>query len=104
MAEIFSVDTRTISYHLQQIFDSGELNKYSVIQKHWITATDSKKYNVQLYNLDAIIAVGYRVTSSVKATQFRIWATQVISEFIRKGFVMDDERFKKGNQLPHIIG
>lgn len=98
MAEIFNVDVRTISYHLQQIFDSGELNKYSVVQKHWITATDDKKYNVQLYNLDAIIAVGYRVTSSTKATQFRIWATQVLSGFIRKGFVMDDERFKKGNK------
>lgn len=98
MAEIFNVDVRTISYHLQQIFESGELNKYSVIQKHWITAADGKKYNVQLYNLDAIIAVGYRVTSSKKATQFRIWATQVLSEFIRKGFVMDDERFKKGSK------
>lgn len=98
MAEIFNVDVRTISYHLLQIFDSGELNKYSVIRKHWITAADDKKYNVQLYNLDAIIAVGYRVTSSTKATQFRIWATQVLSEFIRKGFVMDDERFKKGNK------
>lgn len=98
MAEIFKVDVRTISYHLQQIFDSGELNRYSVIRKHWITAADGKKYNVQFYNLDAIIAVGYRVTSSTKATQFRIWATQVLSEFIRKGFVMDDERFKKGDQ------
>lgn len=98
MAEIFNVDTRTISYHLQQIFDSGELNKYSVIQKNWITATDGKKYNVQFYNLDAIIAVGYRVSSSKKATQFRIWATQVLSEYIRKGFVMDDERFIKGKQ------
>lgn len=98
MAEIFNVDVRTISYHLLQIFESGELNKYSVIQKHWITATDGKKYYVQLYSLDAIIAVGYRVTSSAKATQFRVWATQVLSEFIRKGFVMDDERFEKGNK------
>lgn len=98
MAKIFSVDIRTISYHLSQIFESGELNRYSVVQKHWITAADGKKYNVQLYNLDAIIAVGYRVGSSTKATQFRIWATQVLSEFIRKGFVMDDERFKKGNK------
>ena len=98
MADIFNVDVRTISYHLSQIFEAGELNKYSVIQKYWITAADGKKYHVQLYSLDAIIAVGYRVTSSTKATQFRIWATQVLSEFIRKGFVMDDERFKKGDK------
>lgn len=97
MAEIFSVDVRTISYHLQQIFDSGELNKYSVIQKIKITANDEKQYDTKFYNLDAIIAVGYRVNST-KATQFRIWATQVLSEFIRKGFVMDDERFKKGDK------
>jgi hypothetical protein len=97
MGEIFRVDVRTISYHLQQIFESGELNKYSVIRKIWITADDGKKYDTMFYNLDAIIAVGYRVNST-KATQFRIWATQVLSEFIRKGFVMDDERFKKGGK------
>jgi hypothetical protein len=97
MGEIFNVDVRTISYHLQQVFDSGELNKYSVIRKIWITAEDGKKYDTMFYNLDAIIAVGYRVNST-KATQFRIWATQVLSEFIRRGFVMDDERFKKGDQ------
>lgn len=97
MAEIFCVDVRTISYHLQQIFESGELNKYSVIQKIKITADDGKLYDTMFYNLDAIIAVGYRVNSA-KATQFRIWATQTLSEFIRKGFVMDDERFKKGDK------
>ncbi|MDR1881881.1 MAG: virulence RhuM family protein [Prevotella sp.] len=97
MGEIFNVDIRTISYHLQQIFESGELNKYSVIRKIWITADDGKKYDTMFYNLDAIVAVGYRVNST-KATQFRIWATQVLSEFIRRGFVMDDERFKKGDQ------
>jgi hypothetical protein len=97
MGEIFNVDVRTISYHLQQIFESRELNKYSVIRKIWITADDGKKYDTLFYNLDAIIAVGYRVNST-KATQFRIWATQVLSEFIRRGFVMDDERFKKGDQ------
>lgn len=96
MAEIFQVDVRTISYHLQQIFESGELNKYSVIRKIWITAADGKRYETMFYNLDAIIAVGYRVNSH-KATQFRIWATRVLSEYMRKGFVMDDERFKKGD-------
>lgn len=97
MADIFEVDVRTISYHLQEIFASGELNKYSVIQKIRITADDGKPYETMFYNLDAIIAVGYRV-NSVKATQFRIWATQVLSEYIRKGFVMDDERFKQGTE------
>jgi len=96
MADIFNVDIRTISYHLQQIFESNELNKFSVIQKIRITADDGKQYETMFYNLDAVIAVGYRV-NSVKATQFRIWATQVQSEYIRKGFVMDDERFKKGD-------
>ncbi|MDR0830680.1 MAG: virulence RhuM family protein [Prevotellaceae bacterium] len=97
MSELFEVDVRTISYHLQQIFESGELNKYSVIRKIWITATDEKKYETLFYNLDAIIAVGYRVNSA-RATQFRIWATQVLSEFLRKGIAMDDERFKKGDK------
>jgi len=96
MAEIFNVEVPTINYHLQQIFDSRELNKYSVIRKIRITADDGKQYETMFYNLDAVIAVGYRV-NSVKATQFRIWATQVLSEYIRKGFVMDDERFKKGD-------
>lgn len=91
MAEIFDVDVRTISYHLSQIFDSGELNKYSVIQKHWITAADGKKYNVQLYNLDAIIAVGYRVTSSAKATCIR---TYVVSE--DNGYLCNGRRLSTG--------
>ncbi|MDR1745893.1 MAG: virulence RhuM family protein, partial [Tannerella sp.] len=97
MGEIFNVDVRTISYHLQQIFAAGELNRYSVIRKIWITADDGKGYDTMIYNLDAIIAVGYRV-NSVKATHFRMWATQVLSEFIRKGFVIDDERFKQGGK------
>lgn len=97
MAEIFNVEVPTINYHLTEIFKSGELNKYSVIRKIRITASDGKQYDTKFYNLDAIIAVGYRVNST-KATQFRIWATQVLSEFIRKGFVMDDERFKKGDK------
>jgi len=97
MAEIFNVEVPTINYHLAEIFKSGELNKYSVIRKIRITAGDAKQYDTKFYNLDAIIAIGYRVNST-KATQFRIWATQVLSEFIRKGFVMDDERFKKGDK------
>jgi hypothetical protein len=97
MGELFSVDTRTISYHLQQIFASNELNRYSVIQKIWITAADGKRYDTMFYNLDAIIAVGYRVNST-RATQFRTWATQILSEFLRNGIAMDDERFKKGDK------
>jgi hypothetical protein len=97
MGDIFNVETQTINYHLAEIFKSGELNKYSVIRKIRITADDAKQYDTFLYNLDAIIAVGYRVNSTM-ATQFRIWSTQVLSEFIRRGFVMDDERFKKGDQ------
>ena len=97
MGEIFDVETHTISYHLTEIFNSNELNKYSVIRKIRITAPDGKRYDTMIYNLDTIIAVGYRV-NSVKATHFRIWATQILSEFIRNGFVIDDERFKQGGK------
>ena len=93
MAELFDVDVRTISEHLQRIFSNSELKEESVIRKFRITATDGKKYLTNLYSLDAIISVGYRV-SSVRATQFRIWATQTLREFIVKGFVLDDERLK----------
>jgi hypothetical protein len=97
IAEIFEVDVRTVSYHINEIFKSGELNKYSVVQKNWITADDGKDYETSIYNLDVIIAVGYRV-NSYKATHFRIWATAILSEYMRKGIVMDDERFKQGNK------
>ncbi len=96
MATLFDVEVNTINYHLQQIFESEELNKYSVVRKIRITASDGKPYLTQIYNLDAVIAVGYRV-NSFKATQFRIWATNVIKEFIIKGFVIDDERLKQGS-------
>ena len=98
IAEIFQVDVRTVSYHINEIFETGELNRYSVIRKNWITAADGKDYETMLYNLDAIIAVGYRV-NSYKATQFRIWATGVLKEFIIKGFVLDDERLKQGKHF-----
>jgi hypothetical protein len=93
MAELFAVDVRTINEHLQNIFANSELNEESVIRKFRITATDGKKYLTNLYSLDAIISVGYRV-NSIQATQFRIWATQTLREFIVKGFVLDDERLK----------
>lgn len=96
MASLFDIEVNTINYHLQQIFETDELNKYAVIRKIRITALDGKSYLTQVYNLDAVIAVGYRV-NSFKATQFRIWATNILKDFIIKGFVMDDERLKQGN-------
>ena len=80
MAELFDVDVRTISEHLGNVFSSGELERDSVIRKFRITASDGKRYAIQHYNLDAIISVGYRV-NSVRATQFRQWATSVLRDF-----------------------
>lgn len=98
MAELFGVETHTINYHLKEIFKSGELDENSVIRIFRITAADGKNYNTQFYNLDAIIAVGYRV-NSYQATQFRIWATRTLKEFIIKGFVLDDARMKQGKSF-----
>ncbi|MFH1225830.1 MAG: virulence RhuM family protein, partial [bacterium] len=98
MAELFGVDIRTISEHFQNIFKSAELSENSVIRKIRTTATDGKSYETQFYNLDAIVSVGYRVNSS-RATQFRIWATKVLREFIIKGFALDDERLKQGKRI-----
>ena len=95
MAELFGVDRTVITKHLKNIFLEAELieNSASAIFAH--TAEDGKTYQTNFYNLDAIIAVGYRV-NSYEATQFRIWATQTLKEFIIKGFVMDDDRLKNG--------
>ncbi len=98
MAELFGVEVNTINYHLKEIFKSGELSENSVIRKIRITAGDGKQYLTNFYNLDAIISVGYRVNSR-RATQFRIWATQKLKEYIIKGFVLDDERLKQGTKL-----
>ena len=95
MAELFSVKVNTINYHLKEIFNSGELEEDSVIRKIRITANDGKKYNTSFYSLDAIIAVGYRV-NSFEATQFRIWATNTLKEYIKKGFVVNSELLKNG--------
>ena len=97
MADIFNVEVNTINYHLKNIFSSGELDENSVIRKIRITAIDGKTYNTNLYNLDAIISVGYRVNST-QATQFRIWATGVLKEYMIKGFALDDERLKQGKE------
>lgn len=98
MGLLFDVQTPAINKHLKNIFESGELNEKSVISILEITAADGKKYSTQFYSLDAIIAVGYRV-SSKKATQFRIWATATLKEFIIKGFVLDDQRLKNGSKF-----
>jgi hypothetical protein len=93
MAELFGVTVPTISEHLASIFASGELEEDSVIRTFRITAADGKNYATKHYVLDAIISVGYRVNSK-QATQFRVWATNTLKEFIVKGFVLDDERLK----------
>ncbi|HBC30352.1 MAG TPA: cell filamentation protein Fic [Clostridiales bacterium] len=101
MAELFGVQTPAISKHLKNIFEEGELSEEAVISKMEITTRHgaipdkTQKRETNFYNLDAIISVGYRV-SSYKATQFRIWATKVIKEYMTKGFVLDDERLKQG--------
>jgi len=95
IAQLFDVDVRTVNEHLQNIFKSGELDLNSVIRKFRITASDGKKYNTNFYNLDAIISVGYRV-NSIRATQFRQWATQVLREFAIKGYVLDHKRMENG--------
>lgn len=95
MAELFGVNVPAISKHLTNIFSDGELDKASVISILETTASDGKKYSTQYYNLDAIIAVGYRV-NSYKATKFRQWATKTLREYIIKGFVINDDMLKNG--------
>jgi hypothetical protein len=98
MAELFDVEVNTINYHLKEIFKSGELDESSTIRKCRIVQKEGTRdieRETEFYNLDAIISVGYRVNSA-KATQFRIWATKVLREYVIKGFAMDDERLKNG--------
>ncbi|WP_323031879.1 virulence RhuM family protein [Brachymonas denitrificans] len=98
MAELFGVDVRTVSEHLKNIFASQELAAEAVIRKFRITASDGKNYQTQFYNLDAIISVGYRV-NSIRATQFRQWATGILREFAIKGYVLDRQRMENGSFL-----
>ena len=93
MAELFQRDKSTISRHIKNIFNEGELSPVSVVAKFATTAADGKTYQVEYFNLDVIISVGYRV-KSIRGTQFRIWATQRLKEYLIKGFTMDDERLK----------
>jgi len=98
MAELFGCSTDNISLHIKNIFKENELEPNSVTEEFSVTASDGKNYKTKFYNLDAIIAVGYRVNSH-QATQFRIWATQTLREFIIKGFVLDDDRLKQGKHF-----
>jgi hypothetical protein len=101
MAELFGVEVNTINYHLKEIFKSNELIEDRTIRKFRIVQREGNRdveRELDFFNLDAIIAVGYRV-NSFQATQFRIWATTVLREFIIKGFVLDDERLKQGSRF-----
>lgn len=105
MVELFQRDKSVISRHIANVFEEGELSPHSVVAKFATTATDGKTYQVDYYNLDVIISVGYRVKSH-RGTQFRIWATQRLREYIIKGFTMDDERLKKaggGNYFDELL-
>lgn len=97
MSKVFECSTDNISLHLKHIFEENELNKNSVTEKCSLTADDGKNYNITIYSLDAIIAVGYRINSK-KATEFRIWATKILKEYMTKGFALNDERFINGNK------
>ena len=94
MAELFERNKSTISRHIKNIFEEGELERNSVVANFATTASDGKNYQVDYYNLDVIISVGYRV-KSLRGTQFRQWATKRIHEYIQKGFAMDDDRLKE---------
>jgi hypothetical protein len=99
MAELFASSKQNIGQHLKSIFEEGELAEASVVKQHFTTAADGKNYSTKLYNLDAILAVGYRVRSP-RGVQFRRWASTVLKEFLSKGFVMDDERLKNPDGRP----
>ena len=94
MVELFNTTKQNISLHIKNIFDEGEQDKDSVVKEYLTTAADGKNYNTNYYNLDVIISVGYRVKSTI-GTQFRIWATQVLKEYMVKGFAMNDRMLKE---------
>ena len=94
MAELFQRDKSTISRHIKNIFEEGEYISDSVVANFATTAKDGKTYQVEYYNLDVIISVGYRV-KSLRGTQFRIWAMQILKEYMQKGFALDDNRLKE---------
>ena len=97
MSKVFGCSIDNISLHLKNIFKDNELDENLVTEKSSITASDGKNYQTKIYNLDAIISIGYRINSK-KATEFRIWATKILKEYMIKGFTLNDERFIKGNK------
>jgi hypothetical protein len=101
MAILFGKAKSTINEHIKNIFGEGELNEDSVVRKFRTTAADGKSYDTNYYNLDVIISVGYRVKSP-QGTQFRIWATQRLKEYLIKGFALNDDRFKSGNSMNYL--
>ena len=98
MATLYDVSVAAINQHLKKIFDDGELQEESVIKKYLITATDGKKYNTNHYNLQAIIAVGFKVNNQ-RAVRFRVWANQIVEQYTIKGWAMDEERLKNGGTV-----
>ena len=103
LADLFQRDKSVISRHIKNLFSDGELVRSSVVAESATTAADGKTYQVEFYNLDVIISVGYRV-KSLRGTQFRIWATQRLREYIVKGFTMDDERLKQSGGGAYFDG
>lgn len=98
MAALYEVDVRTVNYHIKKIFEDSELTEDSVIRKFWITAADGKEYNTKHYNLQMIIAVGFKV-NSVRAVQFRKWVNQIAKDYTIKGWAIDSERLKNGGSV-----
>ena len=101
MSNLYDTTKNNISMHLKNIFNEGELQKESVVKKFLTTASDGKNYNISHYSLDAIIAVGYRINSK-KATEFRIWATKILKEYMTKGFSLNDELLKNNGSSPYF--
>ena len=105
MVDLLQTSKQNVSLHIKNIFTEGELTENSVVKDYLTTAADGKNYNIKHYNLDVVISVGYRVKSH-RGTQFRIWATQRLKEYLVKGFVMDDERLKQaggGNYFDELL-
>lgn len=105
IAELFQRNKSTISRHIKNIFSEGELKRDSVVANYATTGADGKRYHVDFYNLDVIISVGYRV-KSLRGTQFRIWAINILKEYMKKGFVLDDDRLKNlggGNYFDELL-
>ncbi len=101
MAQLFGKSKKTVSEHIRNIFRDSELEEYSVVRNFRTTAADGKNYDVQYYNLDVIISVGYRV-NSMQGVKFRIWATQRLKEYLVKGFSLNDDRFKSGQSMNYF--